>query len=287
MLEPTPINYTLVSPSKVGAYAACTQRLVWDSDSPPVFKSSKWADFGTVCHYITQYKLGCAPPDAPTPEQIASAQTLVGSEEQLIRRTDECSDLAISQLPKLPHGVTWLAEVPAHDPNLLPERRSRKDPTRVEGFGGSIDLMASNRSIIVDLKFPTRPPDAFKIEYVWQLASYAMLTGVSKTLILWVMSTGKSYYSATIDWSDSRFASLLPRVRKFVERCGHKHFRDYVYPMAGDHCQYCDHKDRCPAKFIPEPQLGSIAPPQPDSDWLDSLVAKAAKKTTGRTEQLF
>ena len=287
MLEPTPINYTLVSPSKVGAYAACTQRLVWDSDLPPKYTSSKWADFGTVCHYMTQYKLGCAPPDAPTPEQMASAATLVGSEDAMVARADMCSDLAIEQLPKLQAGVSWLAEVPVHDPDLLPERRSRKDPSKVEGFGGSIDLLSTNRAKIVDLKFPTRPPSEFKVEYVWQLASYAMLTGVHETHILWVMSTGKSFYSATINWSDTRFAPFIPRVRKFVERCGHKHFRDYVYPTAGSHCQYCDHKERCPLSYVPPPQLGSRVTQDTDNGWLDKLVAKATNKAINSAEPLF
>ena len=137
------------------------------------------------------------------------------------------------------------------------------------------------------MKFPTKQPESFKVEYLWQLASYAMITGINNTLILWIMSTGKSFYTASIDWADPRFAPMIPRVRKFVERCGHKHFRDYVYPTEGDHCQYCDHKHKCPLKFVPQPALGSTQAQNTDNGWLDRLVANAAKQSSGQKEALF
>jgi hypothetical protein len=230
---------------------------------------------------MTQHKLGCTPPDAPTAEQMTSAALMQnGNEDAFINRVDECSDLAVSSLPPLPLDVRWLSEVPAHDPNLLPERKARKAPHKVEGFGGSLDLMASDRSLIVDLKFVSKQPTSIKVSYLWQLASYSLLTDVKKTMLLWVMTTGKSFYTACIDWNDPRFSMMPGRVRKFVERVGHKNFRDYVYPVAGDWCEYCDHKQRCPVKQVGDPVLGNDAFSKPDNDvWLDNLIARATAQS--------
>jgi hypothetical protein len=287
MTTAIPINYTLVSPSKVGVYAACTQRLVLDSDAPRGFSSNKWADFGTVCHYMTQFKLGCAPEDEPTQAQMDSARELVsGAEEAFINRVDDCAELAISALPPLKNGVTWLSEYHANDPKLLPMRRSRKNPDKIEGYGGSIDLMASDRSIIVDLKFVSKQPFGLKIEYLWQLASYAMLTGVRYTFILWTMTTGKTFYKATIDWKDPKFAPYMTYVRKFVERTGQKSFRDYAYAVKGDHCDYCEHKEGCGAYNAPTPVIGlDCHSQQNDMSWLDKLQARASQEVSSTAPQ--
>jgi hypothetical protein len=230
---------------------------------------------------MTQHKLGCTPPDAPTDEQMKSAQQMLnGNEAAFLDRVGVCSDLAVASLPPLPPGVIWVSEAPAHDPTLLPERKARKPPHKVEGFGGSLDLMTSDRSLIVDLKFVSKQPNAIKVSYLWQLASYSMLTGVKKTMLLWVMTTGKSFYTACIDWSDPRYSMLPGRVRKFVERVGHKNFHDYVYPVEGEWCDYCDHKRKCPLKLVEPPKLGNDMFSRPDNNsWLDSLMASASQPT--------
>lgn len=305
------INFTLVSPSKVGIYASCPMRLVWDSQSPPSFTGSKWADFGTVCHWITMEKLGCAPQDVPTDEQLASARTLENSPNDDIydKRIERCTDLALkaleTELGKLPTGVRWVSEIPLHDASLLPDRTSRPrknndgtiTPGNKVGFGGSADLMKSDRSVIVDLKFVSKPVVKLKIEYLWQLGCYAMLSGIKKTFILWVKTDGKDYFHLTIDWTLPHFAELLLRIRKFVERTGHSNFAAHAYPIEGEHCEYCERNpgsrnyqdglSKCPLKHVPSPTQGvDAASQQGNLDWLDEAMT-AASKPAGVTQALF
>ncbi len=303
------INLTLVSPSKVGIYAACPIRLVWDSAAPRPFTGSKWADFGTVCHWITMEKLGCAPQDVPTDEQLASARLLEPSRNDEIynARIERCTDLAVTALKTeveklmgpIPEGVRWVSEVPVHDPSLLPTRTSRPkklnngqiEPGKVVGFGGSMDLMLSNRFIVVDLKFVSKPVTKLKIEYLWQLGSYAMLSGIKKTMILWIATDGKNYYHLTIDWTVPHFAMLLDKIRKFVERTGHANFAAHAFPNEGDQCEYCESNPgsrnystfapTCPIKSVPTPSPGiDIASQQGNLSWLDEVQAEAAKASS-------
>lgn len=304
----TDINLTLVSPSKVGIYASCPIRLVWDTQTPRSFTGSKWADFGTVCHWITMDKLGCAPHEVPTTEQCASARELETSRNDSIyaERLERCTDLAVKALDietekilgKRPANVIWVSEVPVHDVTLLPTRtaRSRKNedgsitPGKVVGYGGSMDLMLSDRSIIVDLKFVSKPVTKLKIEYLWQLGSYAMLSGINKTMILYVSTQGKNYDFLTIDWSLPHFKLLLEKMRKFVERTGHANYAAHAYPNEGEHCEYCDSNPGsrnysasapvCPLKAVPSPQIGiDSASMQGDLSWLDDAMTKAASTT--------
>lgn len=309
------INLTLVSPSKVGIYASCPLRLVWDSASPRSFTGSKWADFGTVCHWITMEKLGCAPLDVPTDKQLESARTLETSKNDAIydARIERCTDLAVKALAeettklfgKL-EGVSWVSEVPVHDPTLLPTRTSRPKenndgtitPGKVVGYGGSMDLMLSNRYIVVDLKFVSKPVTKLKTEYLWQLGSYAMLSGIMKTMILWIVTDGKNYYHLTIDWSLPHFSLLLSKIRKFVERTGHANFAAHALPCEGDHCEYCDSNPGsrnysalapvCPLKAVPFPSIGvDAAAQQGDLNWLDDAMAQAAVSLSPQAERLF
>jgi len=311
---PDLINLTLVSPSKVGIYASCPIRLVWDSAAPRSFTGSKWADFGTVCHWITMDKLGCAPHDVPTEKQLASARELEPSKNDEIynARLERCTDLAVKALKTeyeklfgpMPDNVCWVSEIPVHDPTLLPTRTSRPKenndgtitPGKVVGFGGSMDLMSSNRLIVVDLKFVSKPVTKLKIEYLWQLGSYAMLSGIMKTMILWLSTDGKNYYYLVIDWSLPHFRMLLDKIRKFVERTGHANFAAHAIPNEGEHCEYCESNPGsrnystsapvCPLKHVPMPQQGNdAASQQGDLSWFDEAIAQNASVKTG--EKLF
>jgi len=276
------INFTLVSPSKVGIYASCPWLLVEDSMLVgSSFTGTKWADFGTVCHWLTMERLGCAPKEEPTSAQKASARMLEDSVDDSVYRArlTRCVDLAekalLDVLGPLSPGEKWISEIPAHDKTLLPLRRSRpklgeKGDIKlgeVVGFGGSIDLKLSSNIILVDLKFVSKPVLNLSAQYLWQLGTYSFLSGIDTTMILWTKNDGRDYWYLIIDWNSPDYAWFRDKMRKFVERTGHANFAAHAYPIEGPHCEYCrknpasqnydTNGTKCPLKHIPTPIKGN------------------------------
>jgi hypothetical protein len=284
MTNPSPLSpdildrmLSCVSPSSVGEYAICPYRLVCDATNPKV-RDDKYrpeADFGTVCHYLTQRKLGCAPPDPPKDETIEWAKkvreapkTAAAFEEHCWR----CADMAAQVLDgasPLPVGLHWVSEVKAYDKDLLPSRKGRKGETK--GFGGSIDLLRSDGDILWDLKFvglhkvptPEMARGAFvpgkgksighgglKMEYLYQLASYRIAKRAKKTGIIWTSRCARGSAWALIDWELPRSQLLERQVRRFIDFTGYANFASLAWPVRGDNCDYCQHKGTCPAWVV-------------------------------------
>src|ERR1022692_3646991 len=128
-----PINLTVISPSSVGTYAVCPQKLVYDSTIGGKFEFNEYADYGTLCHYFTMYKMGLNPRKEPEDKLFRSAMKLPEfqgqSDEKLLDAIDKCADKAIAVLDSrvpLPAGVFWIAEHEMADKTLLPGRIGRK-----------------------------------------------------------------------------------------------------------------------------------------------------------------
>ena len=251
----------MISPSGVGDYAVCPYKLVLDSDFPDPVEFDMYEphkDFGTVCHYTTQYLLGCAPDKAPTEEQLISARQCPGvpkTPSNFDARVLKCSNLAIetlNQVSPLPAGMHWISEHHTTIPTLLPWRLGR-NTGEVEGYGGSIDIMRSDRGILWDFKFVGRLPEAIKTVYLWQLASYYLCSKVRKTGILWTTRDGNHPAHLLIDWESSpELQEFAGRVHRFIEFTGHKKFRSIAWPVKGESCFFCKHKGvRCPLYKIP------------------------------------
>lgn len=249
MASPT-VNLKCVSPSGVGPYAACTQRLVWDTDFPPPRESNPYADFGTIGHFVTMTKAGLNPPPPKHLDNILlSAQALYSTEARFEKALDACTDKALAKTPALPAGVQWACEVRKYDPKILSERVSRKG---YQGYGGVVDMLASDRSQFGDYKFVGRIPEKVKVDYLWQLASYSIVTGITKSWILWVTRDGRYSAKMDVDWSEPKMAFLRERVKAFLNFVSTSYFRGWAYPVAGDHCDWCGHKQRCPS-YSPPP----------------------------------
>lgn len=239
------INLSLISPSSVGQYAACTKRLVYDSSHPKKRGSSSAADFGTVCHYTAMTLLGCGPLDPPSDACIESAASRYASIEDMAAQAERCATFANTKLPALAPGTRWIAELNVHDTSLLPERINRRGEKK--GYGGNIDLMMSDQSHVVDYKFTGELPEYAKVEYLWQMGSYSFLKDVPLTTILWTTRDAMQAVKLTIDWRLPAYAALRDDMRTFIHRCGLADFERYAYPVAGNHCDWCDHKARCGA----------------------------------------
>lgn len=260
--EDNGINHTHVSPSGVGDYAVCPYKLVLDSQHPGVNQNDPYVphkDFGTVCHYTTQYMLGCAPAKAPTEAEINSARSCPGvpkTPANFNDRVTQCSSKAIEVLNRispLPAGTTWVSEHHTTIPTLLPWRLGRNSG-KVEGFGGSIDLLRSDREILWDLKFVGRLPDDIKTAYLWQLATYHLSSKVPQTGILWTTRDSKNACHLLIDWRKSAaLQDYLARVYKFIEFTSLKKFTGLAWPVKGEACAFCKHKGvRCPLYDLPK-----------------------------------
>jgi hypothetical protein len=267
------INLSHVSPSCLGDYAACPQRLVYDTTYGKTFTQNPYADFGTICHYFTMYLLGVAPDKEPGDNIFESASQLSeigGNRDKLNKAVMKCAQKAVDVLPKLGTGLCWVSEHKTYDKNILPTRVGRKGD--VCGFGGDIDLMASDRSELWDLKFVSKPVDKVKTTYAWQLGAYHVTSRVPVTGILFVTRDARWAGMLKMDWRQPHFAELAVSIRNFLQFVDHNNFEKYAYPIEGEHCAFCEHKQRCPTKRIPM-ITGKLDMnlPMGDVNWLKSL----------------
>lgn len=247
---PASININLVSPSSVGDYAGCPMKLVLDTDYTPPREPNPWADFGTLCHFDSMYQMGLNPPPIKDFDLVAaSAATLYGNnEDRLAKAIEAAVKRAIAGVPKLATGVRWVCEVRKHDERILPERTSRSGE---RGYGGVIDLLASDKSILVDFKFVGKPPDKVKIAYLWQMASYHIVTGVPKCMLLFTTRDAKIQTTCTLDFSLPLWRAFAERVSCAINAMGHADFRRNAYFNEGDQCGFCQQKKRCPLQSKP------------------------------------
>lgn len=286
-----PINLTVVSPSTVGAYAACSQKLVYDSTIGGKFEFNQYADFGTLCHYYTMFKMGLNPRKEPEERLFASAMSLPEfqgqSDERLLEAIDRCADTAIailnSRVP-LPAGVFWIAEHEMADKTLLPTRIGRKG--EVKGFSGDIDLLASNREHLIDFKFVSKMPTKCKVEYLWQMGSYHLISGVPKTTLVFV--TRDSKYSATIemDWTFPTMAKFAQQMRNKIAQMAHVEYERYAIPVEGDQCDFCAHKTICVMKKMPSVNLHMAVAKKPSVPVDNSYLAKLARLAAAQKPML-
>lgn len=268
-IERIPINLTCVSPSGVGDVAACLQKLVFDTDYPEDPDDPNpyqaHADFGTVCHYESQTSLGgiSVPPKKYTQEQWDSARSCPGvpkTHRGFVERIRKCAEKAnetVNRVTPLPADCKWTPELRAYNPKLLPTRIGRKGD--VCGYGGMVDLIMSNRSVLWDYKFTGQIPTAraeseVKTTYLWQCLSYHINTGVPKTGIVWTNRMGTASCYVMIDWAIPQLQNYISYLGNFFRLIQKPNFRDLAYPIRGDQCFFCRHRraGRCPAWHIPD-----------------------------------
>lgn len=240
-------------------------------------------DFGTVCHYHAQTSLGVvAPPEKYTDEIFLSARSCPGVPKTpagFNARLEACVSKAnsvVRTVTPLNPGAHWIAEYKAHDTAYLPKRKSRKG---VPGYGGSVDLMMSDRSVLWDYKFIGKVPEYIKNEYVWQMVSYHLVTGVRKTGIIFTQRDASIVSYCVIDWADPAVALFVEMVRRFLKFVESPLFPKLAWAVVGDHCGFCKHQARCPLKRLPPIQTSIIemsGAPNP----LDALMKDHVAHTT-------
>jgi len=265
-------------------------KLVHDTDFPPPRETNPYADYGTLGHYISMDTMGLRP---PVPKDIdlltSSAASLYhGSPEKLYRALDLSVAAAVANVPTLPSGDRWVCELRKHDERILPDRVSRDGN---KGFGGVIDLMASSRSRLLDFKFVSKIPDRVKLSYLWQMASYHLVTGVPKCILLFTtrprtLTSDPSIQepvhvaSCTLDFTEKRWAQFAFQASNAISAMGHASFRRNAYYGEGDQCQYCTHKaTRCPLQAKPHIVEHRIPAPAAKPDPFMSSMVEALRDT--------
>lgn len=286
----TVINLTKVSPSSVGDYAGCPLKLVYDSEEDGF--DGQWQaqkDFGTVVHYHTMLMAGAGAqlkrPESSTYASAMACPNVPHTQVNFETRVQECAVAVlgvINTVTPLKAPVQWLAEVPANDPTILPTRKNRKGV--VTGFGGSLDLLASDNSVLWDLKVTNAKPEYFpqpgsilKMSYLWQLMSYAVVRKVPKTGLVYVGRDGESVSYTLINWETEKGQELIRRMKGFLRFVDYAHFADLAWPIPGDGCGFCKHKVRCPAYGMGELCAKPFAPSPTTLNAIAEMRARAAE----------
>lgn len=244
--------------SSTGYYWACSQRASFDraihegtleasvrDDQGP----KPHADLGTCIHYVLQSgmraKFPGNPKDhAPSAEEWLSAATLFGGDLDATRAAAEASArVALTLVPKLPDGVHWLAEPVVGGTDECPP--------------GHIDLIASDNSIICDLKTTRMKPKRMKRSALIQLGSYCLATGARKARALYVDSMNAAWaVPFDVDFNEDAEAGLIiemiPRLMRYWRG---NLLHDTAYPgLLDDQCSddFCPYTKICRDVLIPK-----------------------------------
>jgi hypothetical protein len=243
--------------SSSGYYWSCSQRAAFDrgisegtiDESVKDDKGPKaYAALGTLIHFRMQDGMRAKFPGpskdfAPTEEEYASALTLFSSHQALDSNVDASARAALAHVPKLPDGVFWLAEPTVDGGDYCPP--------------GHIDLIASDNSIICDLKTTSRKVTRMKHAALIQLGAYCMATGARKARAIYVDSMGGNWCTPIdVDFNDGQGAALvLEQLPKLVAYWRGPTLMDTAYPMMlSDACgdNFCPYTKVCRDDITPK-----------------------------------
>jgi len=223
------------------------------------------ADFGSLAHVNTQIKLGVPaqlltrPPEelAKLRASAARCREISQSSHTLDEHLDVVGNAAVAAVDHwYPRGTRkWLGEIKAYNSQWLPTRVGRTGI--VSGFGGSIDLMLDDKSVLIDLKFVAQLPISVSVEYLWQMGSYALLTEVPKTVLLFTERAAQRSARIEVNWTRPANRDMLGKIKTLLDFIDQSPdlFRSLAYPVEGDQCTWCPHKEvRCPLHQIPRPE---------------------------------
>lgn len=182
--------------------------------------------------------------------------------------------VAAQHVPRLPKGVRWLCEVQKYDERILPARVSRSSGSK--GFGGSIDLLSSDKTYLVDLKFVAKIPERIKPAYLWQLASYYILVKPRRSILLFISRDAISVGKWEIDFSIEPWATFISTVKGAIHSIGLESFEMYAVYRDGEHCGLCYHKKSCPLHNMPDMRYEAAVEFQHDpQNFLTDMIRQA------------
>lgn len=237
--------------SSLGSYFSCEYRAALDraihygqiprDDTP---QDTKFADFGTLCHWRTQelinaeFAEGAEP---PTAEQFNSACQLHGGDANVCRdMVERVAERAALRLATL--GQSWLAETKWSTPSL----------------SGHIDFLSRDHDIIVDLKTTSRKPNHQRIKpaHLIQMIAYWILSGrrARKAYVLYA-DTMKAGWTlmCPLDYTTNATQDLAAHVESYIAYLLSPRLSTDCVPHLGSHCsdEFCPHRARCKDMYVP------------------------------------
>lgn len=244
--------------SSSGYYWACSQRASFDRAVhegllPAELKDDggpkPYAALGTCIHYILQSGMRAkfpGPPKnfAPTQEEWEQAASLFGGDMAAMKKSAEASArAALAHVPKLPDGVHWLAEPTVDGGEYCPP--------------GHIDLIASDMSILCDLKTTRIKPKRMKRAALIQLGAYCLATGARKVRAIYVDSMSASWaVPFDADFSDEgKDALILEKLPELVKYWRGPTLHDTAHPgLLDDQCSddFCPYTSICRDELVPK-----------------------------------
>ena len=256
--------------SSAGYYWACSQRALFDravaegrlpaelrKDSGP----KPNAALGTCIHFHLQSgmraKFPGPPKDfAPTEEEYATAASLFGGSRSALDSAIEASArLALAQVPKLPEGVFWRAEPTVDGGPLCPP--------------GHIDLVASDNSIVVDLKTTRVKTTRLKRGALVQLAAYCKGAGATKARAIYVDSMSASWCTPfDVDFTGES-ALVMEQLERLVAFWRGPLLEDLAYPgLLDDTCgnDFCPYTAICRDVLAPKAEAQYNRKSRPELD---------------------
>ena len=253
----TPLSAWRPRASSSGYFWSCSQRAAFergvaegslDASVREDNGAKPNAALGTLIHFRLQDGMrakfpGPAKDFAPTEEERAAALTLFGSEADLDKAVDAAARAALALVPKLPEGVHWLAEPTVDGGEFCPP--------------GHIDLLASDNSIVVDLKTTRIKPTRIKRGAVIQLGAYCLATGARKALAIYVDSLKASWaVPIEVDFNEGQDAALvLEMLPKLVAYWRGPTLNDTAYPQLLDSTcsdDFCPYTRVCRDSIVPK-----------------------------------
>ena len=241
--------------SSLGYYFSCDFRAAFDravaegllpaaEDEP-----KPYADLGTLIHWQLMNDMGLKFPNGkepPTPDMVTSAATLYrGNESALMDNVASVAALAKGHVPPPPKDAEWWAETHYEGPDHT----------------GTIDFIASDGSVIGDLKTTSRKPTHNKVKapHLYQILAYKVLAELNGADVErgWIL-----YAGSRADWALCvEFKLNTPEIRALTKYL--KSYATYLrgpelftraVPRLGTHCEdeFCPHRHRCRDKVLPK-----------------------------------
>lgn len=239
--------------SVLGSYFSCDYRAAMDravfyGDIERIEQGSdsKYADFGTLCHWRTQELLDATFPERaepPTIEQVNSASKLHGGDasvcREMVERVAERAAIRLSTV-----GSDWLAETEWDLPFL----------------SGHIDFLSRDHNVIVDLKTTSRKPmySRPKPAHVYQMVSYYILSGkrAQSGHLLYVDSAKAGWtVMCDIDYTATAMQDLVSHTEQYIQYLRSNELPKRCVPHLGAHCreEFCPYIEQCRDVYVPAP----------------------------------
>ncbi len=194
---------------------------------------------------LAAYKAGDPRIFQPLPVEWTNASELFGNDIALTReKVRATASLAASKMPTAPDGKPWICES-SFENDLMT---------------GHTDFWSQCGTVVGDLKTTSKPPNHgwIKYEHLAQLAGYHLLTGCTKSWILYVDSMRAAWATLIwVDWTRPGHQRYAQQVADYCKLLMSPAIFDVAIPRIGSHCSetWCPYRKCCYQDMMPPPGI--------------------------------